>query len=82
MTRKPRLKMRTLQNLLLTLLLLLGMSGCGTTRVVVVESNADWVKLGPDVSGHVYLWNHAAEAWSLSDKKVTLPEGWMAGPAK
>ena len=74
--------MRTLQNLSLTLLLLLGMSGCGTTRVVVIDSKADWVKLGPDVQGRVYLWNQTAKAWSLTDKKMALPEGWMAGPAK
>jgi hypothetical protein len=71
---------------LLTLTLLGITSGCagfrGATRVTVIDSSADWVKLGPGVKGQVYLWDHAAKAWSLQSKTMVLPEGWVAGPDK
>ena len=34
--------------------------------------------LGPKVTGRVYYWN--GTEWELSKNRVTLPEGWLAGP--
>ena len=51
--------------------------GCGSTRVVFVDTQADLVRLGPDVSGKVYVLKNGE--WTLSKKKVKLPEGWYAG---
>ncbi len=61
--------------ILLSSLLLL--SGCGSTRVVFVDTQADLVRIGPDVSGRVYVLKNGE--WVLSKKKVKLPEGWYAG---
>jgi hypothetical protein len=35
------------------------------------------VRLGKDVSGHVYVLKDGE--WVLSKNKVKLPEGWYAG---
>jgi hypothetical protein len=35
------------------------------------------VRLGPDVTGRVYVNQNGS--WVLSKKKVKLPEGWYAG---
>jgi len=43
----------------------------------VIDSHADVVRLGPGVRGKVYVWRDGA--WTLTGK-VTLPEGWYAGP--
>jgi len=51
--------------------------GCGSTRVVFVDTGADMVRLGPDVTGRVYVNQNGS--WVLSKKKVKLPEGWYAG---
>lgn len=51
--------------------------GCGSTRVVFVDTGADLVRLGPDVSGKVYVLKDGN--WVLSKNKVKLPEGWYAG---
>lgn len=53
-------------------------TACGTTKVVFVDTQADLVRLGPDVRGTVYV-NRGGE-WIKSKNKVTLPEGWVAGP--
>ena len=53
-------------------------TGCGTTRVVFVDTEADLVRLGPDVRGTVYV--RKGGEWIKSKNKVTLPEGWIAGP--
>ncbi len=53
------------------------MAGCGSTRVVFVDTQADLVRLGPDVTGRVYVNQNGS--WVLSKKKVKLPEGWYAG---
>ena len=71
------------QRLLLPSLLLLGMlgtNGCLTSgkRVVFIPTSDTLVRLGPDVKGHVYYWS--GTEWELSRNRVTLPEGWMAGP--
>ena len=51
--------------------------GCGSTRVVFVDTEANLVRIGPDVSGRVYLQKNGE--WVLSKNKVKLPEGWYAG---
>lgn len=68
--------MRTLLNLSAALGLLICANGCAT-KTVVLDSQADVVRLGPDVRGKVFLWQNGA--WTLSGP-VTLPEGWFAGP--
>jgi len=45
----------------------------------VINSDADLVRIGPDVTGHVYV-RDAKGDWNLSKNKVTLPPGWYAGP--
>jgi len=52
-------------------------AGCGSTRVVFVDTGAALVRLGPDVSGKVYVLKDGE--WILSKNKVRLPEGWYAG---
>tara|TARA_R110000751_G_scaffold106401_2_gene202419 strand:- start:12006 stop:12158 length:153 start_codon:yes stop_codon:yes gene_type:complete len=44
---------------------------------VFVDTQADLVRLGPDVEGRVYVRKNGE--WILSKKKVKLPEGWYAG---
>ena len=51
--------------------------GCGSTRVVFVDTQANMVRLGKDVTGHVYVLKNGE--WVLSKNKVKLPEGWYAG---
>ena len=51
--------------------------GCGSTRVVFVDTQADLVRIGPDVEGKVYIRTDGE--WVLSKNKVKLPEGWYAG---
>ena len=58
----------------------LGSSGCLTSgkRVVFIPTSDTLVRLGPEVTGRVYYWT--GEEWELSKNRVTLPEGWLAGP--
>ena len=51
--------------------------GCGSTRVVFVDTQANLVRIGPDVSGRIYVQKNGE--WVLSKNKVKLPEGWYAG---
>ena len=51
--------------------------GCGSTKVVFVDTHAHMVRIGPDVKGHVYVLNNGV--WVLSKNKLHLPEGWYAG---
>ena len=53
------------------------LSGCGSTRVVFVDTKANLVRLGPDVEGRVYVQKDGE--WVLSKNKMKLPEGWYAG---
>ena len=66
--------------LIAAIAILIGMTlaGCGTTRVVFVDTQADLVRLGPDVRGTVYVQKGGEGI--KSKNKVTLPEGWIAGP--
>ena len=56
--------------------LIVSASGCAT-KTVVIDSRADVVRIGPNVRGKVYVWRDGS--WTLTGK-VTLPEGWFAGP--
>ena len=51
--------------------------GCGSTRVVFVDTQANLIRIGPDVSGKIYVQKNGE--WVLSKNKVKLPEGWYAG---
>ena len=51
--------------------------GCGSTRVVFVDTQADMVRIGPNVTGKCYILKNGE--WVLSKNKVKLPEGWYAG---
>ena len=70
--------MRTLLKLFVCVGLSISLTGC-VTRTVVLDSQSDVVRLGPNVCGRIYIWRD--NAWTLSGK-VTLPEGWYAGPMK
>ena len=64
---------------LLTVLILSAIFiGCGSTRVVFVDTDADLVRIGPGFpAGKVYFFKNGE--WVLSKNKVKLPEGWYAG---
>lgn len=51
--------------------------GCGSTRVVFVDTTENLVRIGPNVTGKVYVLKNGE--WVLSKNKVKLPEGWYAG---
>ena len=52
--------------------------GCGSTRVVFVDTQSNLVRIGPDFpAGRVYILKNGE--WILSKNKVKLPEGWYAG---
>ena len=58
-------------------ILLISSIGCGSTRVVFVDTQADMVRIGPNVTGKCYILKNGE--WVLSKNKVKLPEGWYAG---
>ena len=62
---------------ILTLAISLFFMGCGSTRVVFVDTQSNLVMIGPDTSGSVYVLKNGE--WILSKNKVKLPEGWYAG---
>lgn len=68
--------MRKLLTVFASVGLLTFASGCAT-RTVVIDASHDVVRIGPGVKGKVYVWRDGA--WTLTGK-VTLPEGWYAGP--
>jgi hypothetical protein len=68
---------RLMLNLFLILSVIIGTSSCSTTRTVLVPPG-ELIRLGPDIQGRVYNWD--GEQWVLSDNKVKIPEGWVAGP--
>ena len=51
--------------------------GCGSTRVVFVDTQADLLRIGPNVTGKCYVLKNGE--WVLSKNKLKLPEGWYAG---
>lgn len=62
---------------LIATILLISLVGCGSTRVVFVDTQSNMVRIGPGVSGRVYVMKNGE--WVLSKNKVELPEGWYAG---
>lgn len=56
--------------------LLIFAAGCAT-KTVVIDRQADVVRLGDDVSGSVYVMRGGI--WVLTGR-VNLPQGWYAGP--
>ena len=65
-------------NKILTLLIsFVFLTGCGSTRVVFVDTQEALVRDGPNVEGKVYVLKDGE--WTLSKNKVKLPEGWYAG---
>ncbi len=68
--------MKTLK-ILATITLLISTIGCGSTRVVFVDTQADLIRIGPDVEGRVYVLKNGE--WVLSKNKMKIPEGWYAG---
>jgi hypothetical protein len=67
---------RTTKILIATASLFLAV-GCGSTRVVFVDTQSNLIRLGPNISGKVYVLKNGE--WTLSKNKVKLPEGWYAG---
>lgn len=62
--------------------MLFSVGGCASgSKVLILDRNVDWVKLGPDVTGHVYTTEDGI-TWTLQKRKVHLPEGWVAGPGE
>ena len=51
--------------------------GCGSTKVVFVDTQSQIVRIGPNVTGKVYVLKDGE--WILSKNKMRLPEGWYAG---
>ncbi len=52
--------------------------GCGSTRVVFVDTQSNLVRIGPNFpAGKVYILKNGE--WVLSKNKMKLPEGWYAG---
>jgi hypothetical protein len=67
--------MKKILPLIISCLLLLG---CGSTRVVFVDTQSNLIRVGPDFpAGKVYVLKDGE--WILSKNKVKLPEGWYAG---
>ena len=51
--------------------------GCGSTKVVFVDTQSQMVRIGPNVKGKVYVLKNGE--WVLSKNNMQLPEGWYAG---
>ena len=66
-----------LLKILIATILLASIIGCGSTRVVFVDTQADLVRIGPNAFARVYILKNGE--WVLSKNKVKLPEGWYAG---
>ena len=68
--------MKVLKILLLTSATFFFM-GCGSTKVVFVDTQSQMVRIGPNVTGKVYVLKNGE--WGLSKNNMQLPEGWYAG---
>jgi len=66
-----------MKKIAILILVSLFLAGCGSTRVVFVDTQSNLVRIGPDVSGRVYVKKDGE--WVLSKNKVEIPEGWYAG---
>ena len=69
---KPKMLLK-----LLSLFVVLGLNGCGGSKVIFVPESDGLVRLGSDVKGHVYYYD--GTEWVESKEKVHLPAGWYAG---
>ena len=67
-----------MKKIAILILISLLLMGCGSTRVVFVDTQSNLVRIGPDFpAGKVYILKDGE--WILSKNKVKLPEGWYAG---
>ena len=66
-----------MKKIAILILISLFLMGCGSTRVVFVDTQSNLVRIGPNVSGKVYVQKNGE--WVLSKNKVEIPEGWYAG---
>ena len=66
-----------IKSILILLFGLMVFTGCGSTRVVFVDTQSNLVRIGPNVEARVYVLKDGE--WVLSKNKVKLPEGWYAG---
>ena len=73
---KENLRMKVIKTLLLISAATILM-GCGSTKVVFVDTQAQIVRIGPNVKGKVYVLKNGD--WVLSKNNLHLPEGWYAG---
>jgi hypothetical protein len=69
--------MKNLKLLLITLVSSIALAGCGSTKVVFIDTQSDLVRIGPGAEARVYVLKNGE--WVLSKNKVKLPEGWYAG---
>lgn len=69
--------LKTTLKALIAITLLISLVGCGSTKVVFVDTQSNLVRLGPGIEGKVYVLKNGE--WILSKNKVKLPEGWYAG---
>jgi len=67
-----------MKKIAILILISLLLMGCGSTRVVFVDTQSNLVRIGPNFpAGKVYILKDGE--WILSKNKVELPEGWYAG---
>ena len=67
-----------MKKIAILILISLLLMGCGSTRVVFVDTLSNLVRIGPEFpAGKVYILKDGE--WILSKNKVKLPEGWYAG---
>ncbi len=67
-----------MKKIAILILISLLLVGCGSTRVVFVDTQSNLVRIGPEFpAGKVYILKDGE--WILSKNKVELPEGWYAG---
>lgn len=56
-------------------------TGCASLteakKVVFVDESGGFVRIGPNVTGQVYVWD--GTHWALSQNKIKIPEGWYTG---
>ena len=67
-----------MKKIAILILISLLLMGCGSTRVVFVDTQSNLVRIGPEFpAGKVYILKNGE--WILSKNKLKLPEGWYAG---
>ena len=53
-------------------------TGCTNKKIVAHESAV--LRVAPDVRGYAYLWDAETNAWKMSSKMITYPQGWYLVP--